>query len=385
MSEQEQRHTPEDTNHQTAELVDVMSLKKVEMTTDEYKYYGDLYPDDPQLAEWLQRNGVVPGESIIVSATDKERPENNFSLVIATGEDSFTTNRALTIELEARLLENDVDVERIVLKGDIEELGEAALSAMGVDAPDTAEREHDTSERALTEAKSAFDQQLKSLIDEYTGASNFHKQEIKANAEDLSGTQRRLEEVSEAAFRYLRSGMDQPDRIRQSVALAFEELENANAIIGGTLAATENGRTAANNLNGQTEAHIGEVRRLHGELRATIGAIVDTVPASDRAQLGQIDMEAREMTVRQTIDADRLEDATTAIRSALSQLNDDMDMAQRRTRNLLGQLEEIKAKVNYGQLSSSEYESVVRSAHGLLQNIQESTAVRHFVSLAEEL
>jgi hypothetical protein len=144
MSELEQPHNPEDIAQQTEQSFDVTSLKKIDMSREDYDLYAELDPDDPRVAELLSQYNIAPGEAIIVSATDLEHPENNILRVVATGEDSFTTNRYLTNELEARLLDTDSDAERIVPNDDIEELGDLALGAAGVNDPGAVmEREKD--------------------------------------------------------------------------------------------------------------------------------------------------------------------------------------------------------------------------------------------------
>jgi hypothetical protein len=129
MSEQENYNTPENTNQQAEKPIDVMSLKQIDMTVDDYNQYSDLEPDDPQVADLLGRYGIIPGESIIVSATDSEHPENNILRVVATGEDSFTTNRLLTNELESRLRDSDERAEHMATNDSIHELGSHALDA----------------------------------------------------------------------------------------------------------------------------------------------------------------------------------------------------------------------------------------------------------------
>lgn len=104
MSEQEHHITPEDIGQLDEQAVDVLSLKKVDMSIEDYARYSDLDPEDPGVAELLDQYGIIPGESIIVSATDAEDSKNNFlRVVVAGGEDSFTTNRLLTNQLEADL------------------------------------------------------------------------------------------------------------------------------------------------------------------------------------------------------------------------------------------------------------------------------------------
>lgn len=104
MSEQEQHITPEDMGQPDERTVDVLSLKKVDMTVADYVRYSELDPDDPEVSELLDQYNITPGESIIVSATDLEDSKNNFNrVVVAGGEDSFTTNRLLTDQLEKDL------------------------------------------------------------------------------------------------------------------------------------------------------------------------------------------------------------------------------------------------------------------------------------------
>jgi hypothetical protein len=104
MSEQEQHTTPEDMSQPDERTVDVLSLKKVDMTVADYARYSELDPDDPEVSELLDQYNITPGESIIVSATDLEDSNNNFNrVVVAGGEDSFTTHRLLTSQLEEDL------------------------------------------------------------------------------------------------------------------------------------------------------------------------------------------------------------------------------------------------------------------------------------------
>lgn len=144
MSELEQPHNPEDIAQQPEQSINVTSLKKIDMSREDYDLYVELDPGDPRVTELLSQYSIIPGESVIVSATDPEHPENNILRVVATGEDSFTTNRSLTNELEARLLDTNGDAERIIPNDDIEELGDLALGAAGIEAPSAAvEREKD--------------------------------------------------------------------------------------------------------------------------------------------------------------------------------------------------------------------------------------------------
>lgn len=384
MSEHKEHNPVEQPTQESEPSVDVTSLKKIDMSVADYDRYAELYPDDPEITELYERYGITPGEPMIVSATDSEQPDRNILLVVATGEDSFTTNRSLTNELEARLRESDRGAERIIPGDDIKELGEYALSAAGIEAPNTTP-EDETSERDLMEAKRIFEEQLDRLSSEYAGASNRHKNEIKTLADDLSAKRSQLEDASETAFRYLRSGVDQPDRIRQVVALAIEELTGVNRILGSTLRTVESGHTASSNLGSQAETHKSDAGRVHGEFRTHVGRIVDEAPELDREALEQADAETAEMTIRQTVDADRLKEAALEIGTALRQVEEDVDEAKRRTRNILGRLEDVRGSVGRGRLDSSEYENIVRSAGALARDLQDHMAIRRLAALAKGL
>lgn len=384
MSEYEEYNSAEQPTQESEPSVDVTSLKKIDMSVADYDKYADLYPDDPEVIEFYERHDITPGEPIIVSATDPEQPEKNILLVVATGEDSFTTNRSLTNELEARLRDIDEGAERIIPSDDIKELGEHALSAAGIEAPNTA-HEHEISERDLMEAKNVFEERLNRLSTEHAGISNRYKNEIKTVADDLSAKRSQLEDASETAFRYLRSGVDQPDRIGQVVALAIEELSGVNRILGSALKTVESGRTSNSSLGSQAEAHKSDAGRVHGEFRTDVGRIVDEAPKLDPSTLEQADAETTEMTIRQAVDADRLKEAALEIGTALRQVDEDVDATRRRTRNILGRLEDVRGSVSRGRLDSSEYESIVRSASVLARELQDHMAIRRLAALAKEL
>lgn len=384
MSEHEEYNSVEQHTQDSEPSIDVTSLKKIDMSVADYDRYAELYPDDPELTELYERYSITPGEPMIVSATDPEQPEKNILLVVATGEDSFTTNRSLTNELEARLHDIDEGAERIIPGDGIKELGEHALSAAGVEAPN-ATPEHETSERDLMEAKRTFEEQLNKLSTEYAGTSNLYKNEIKTLADNLSAKRNQLEDASETAFRYLRSGVDQPDRIRQVVALAIEELSGVNRILGSALRTVESGHTASSNLGSQAETHRSDAGRVHGEFRMGVGRIVDEAPELDRAALEQADAETAEMTMRQTVDADRLKEAALEIGTALRQVEEDVDATRQRTRNILGRLEDVRGSVSRGRLDSSEYESIVRSVSVLARELQDHMAIRRLAALAKGL
>lgn len=275
--------------------------------------------------------------------------------------------------------------ERESIPAVVVELGDAALDASGVEAPIVAHEREVVSEQALLEAKNLFNERFNRLSTEYGGVSNHYKNEVKASAEALSVMRNKLEESSEAAFKHLRSGVAQPDRINNIVALAIEELSEANRILGSASGTIENGSSASGNLGNQAEAHKSDMGRLHGELRADMGRIADDAPEMDRAILGQADADATEATIRQTVNADRLKESALEIGSALRQIEDDTDAVQQRTRNLLGRLEDVKASIGRGRLDSSEYESVVQSANVLARELQENKAIQRLAALAKEL
>lgn len=384
MLEQEHYTTPEHTNQQAEELPDVMSLKQIDMSVDDYNQFVDMDVDDPRVTNLLSQYEITPGEFVTVSATDIEHPENSLLRVVSMGEDMFTTNRSLTNELEARLLEESGKAERVRTEEDSKEIGGATLDAVGVEAPHVVS-ERDASYRALMEAKGVFDKQFSELIREYVEASNLHKQEIGQSAEDLIGVQRRLEEASEEAYRSLFISIDQPDRIRYSVDRALEELSSANRLLSTTTDIIESGRTASNNLHNQTEAHATDVRQLQGGFRVTLGEIAHNTTSLDQTQLAQIDTEVTEMVLSQTTKADHLESEASAIRSTLGRIGEEIDTTQRRMRSLLGQLEELKVKLHSGRLSSTEYEGMVQVANGLRRNVQDNSLVRRFAAAAEGL
>lgn len=384
MSEREDYNSVEQPTQESESLVDVTSLKKIDMSVADYDRYAELYPDDPELTELYERYSITPGEPMIVSATDPEQPDKSILLVVATGEDSFTTNRSLTNELEARLRDIDDGAERIIPSDDIKELGGHALSAAGIEAPNTTP-EHETSERDLMDAKSIFEEQLDRLSSEYAGASSHYKNEIKALADDLSAKRNQLEDASETAFRYLRSAVDQPDRVRQAVALAIEELSGVNRILGSALKTVESGHTASSSLGSQAETHKNGTGRVHGEYRTEVARIVDEAPELDRAALEQADAETAEMTTRQAVDADRLKEAVLGLGTALRQVEEDVNETRRRTRNILGRLEDVRGSVGRGRLDSSEYESIVRSASALARDLQDHMAIRRLAALAKGL
>lgn len=265
------------------------------------------------------------------------------------------------------------------------EIGEAALDAVGVEAPVAVQEEESVSEQDLLEAKNLFDERLNKLTVEFAGASNHYKNEIKASVERLGAMQGRLRESSESAFRYLRNGIDQPDRARHAVTLAIEELTGVNRMLGSVLGAIEGGRTASSSLGNQADDHKSDAARLRGEFRADAGRMMDENPELNRATLGQIDATVTEMTTRRTVDANQLKEVTLELGVALRQIEDDTDTTQQRTRNLLGRLEDIKGSISRGRLNSSEYEGIVRSANVLARELQDNRAVRRFVALAKEL
>jgi hypothetical protein len=137
MLEQESHNTPENANQQTEELFDVMSLKKIDMTVEEYNQYVNMEPGDPQFAELLGRYGITQGEFIRVSATGAEDPKKNIERVVTTSEnDPFTTNRALTNKLkEVSMLEHDENAEQVVTTDEVRARGGYVLGAMGVEVP----------------------------------------------------------------------------------------------------------------------------------------------------------------------------------------------------------------------------------------------------------
>ena len=385
MSEQEPHIRPEDLSQSTEESIDVTTLKKIDMSVDDYNQYADMYPDDPRVADLLEQYGILPGEPIIVSATDMEHPENNLMLVVATGEDSFTTNRSLTTELQDRLRDTDDSVERAIPIDEVKEIGSHALSAAGVTEPAANREQEVVSEQILLDAKSTFDERLNKLAGEYSETSNRYKHEIKTNAEKLSAMNKRLEESSQSALDYLRSGISQPERVRHVADLAIEELSTANRILGVMLEAAEEGSVTSGSLRGHIEAHKGDVGGLHGELRANLGQIVADAPEMDRAALGRADAEAGEAAARHVADANQLNDAVKEISAALRRIDDDVDMVRQRTRSLLGRLDDIKVSLSQGRLNSSDYEDVVRSAIVLVNEPQESKAIRRLAVLAEGL
>ncbi len=153
MSEQEQHITAESVGQQVDQMIDVASLKKVDMTVEDFARYSELDSDDPEITELLAQYDLKAGERVIVSASDEDDARNGFDrVVVAGGLDSFTTDRQLTDELNTRLLESEgADMrsnleraERIVPGDDIKELGDVALGAAGVEAPTPVE-EHEKS------------------------------------------------------------------------------------------------------------------------------------------------------------------------------------------------------------------------------------------------
>lgn len=265
------------------------------------------------------------------------------------------------------------------------EIGEAALDAAGVEAPAAVQEQESVSEQDLLEAKNLFEERLNKLMVEYAGVSNHYKDEIKAGVERLGAMRGRLRESSENAFRYLRNGIDQPDRVRHAVTLAIEELTGVNRMLGNVLEAVEAGRTANGSLGNQADTHKGDAARLYGEFRADTGRIIDEYPGLDRAALGQIDATATEMTTRRAVDANQLKEVTLELGVVLRQIEDDTDTTKQRTRNLLGRLEDIKGSISRGRLNSSEYEGIVRSASVLARELQDNRAVRRFATLAKGL
>jgi hypothetical protein len=387
MSEYENHNLVDPSTQETEPSVDVTSLKQLNMTRADYDRYVDLEQDDPEFADLFGQYDVTPGEPVIVSAIDAEHPENNVLRVIATGDDLFTTNRRLTNQLEAELQAQTGDIievapERAELapSEDTKKLGGLALEATGVIFEQEA-----TTEQGLLEARARFDTRLNQLSTEHTEAVTRLKNGIKVSAEDISAMRNRLEQSAEDALRYLRSGINQPDRIRQGVNLAIEELTGVNGALDSVLQAAEGSSAASGSLHAQAETHGSDVSRLREAFRADVGKVADEAPELDRATLGRADAEVAEMTAAQTAGVNRLEAAVLDIDVALRQIGEDADTAQQRTRNLLGRLEEARVHVGHGRLSSSDYEDVVRSAGALVRELQESTAIRRFATLAEEL
>jgi hypothetical protein len=387
MSEYE-NHNPVDHNTQETEpLVDVTSLKQLNMTRADYDRYVELEQDDPEFADLFGQYEVMPGEPVIVSAIDAEHPENNVLRVIATGHDPFTTNRLLTNQLEAELqahtgnvTETAPEEAELAPSEDKKKLGGLALEATGV----TFEQEG-VSEQSLVEAKALFDKRLNQLSTDHLEAAGRLKKGIKANAENMSALRNRLEQSSEDALRYLRSGIDQPDRIRHVVSLAIEELTSANSALDGVLDAVEDSHAVSGSLHNQAETHRSDIGRLRGEFRADMDHIVEEAPGLDSLEIAKADGEVSEMASRHRVDADRIDEIVLEMSTALRQVEEDTGTAQQRTRNLLGRLEEARVNMSYGRLDSAEYEAIVQSVSVLARELEEGNATRRFVALAGEL
>lgn len=385
MSEHEHSMTPEVTNQPTEAPIDVMSLKTVDMTVDDYNQYADMYPEDPRVVELLDRYGVAPGEPMIVSATDAENPGNNILRVVATGEDSFTTNRLLTNELEKQLRDVDENMERGVSADEAKEIGGHALSAVGIEEPAGTPERETGSEQALLEAKNLFDQQLEVLATEYSGNANRYKNSLKTSAETLGRVRNGLQESTDSAFGYLRSGFAQPERARQVVGLAIEELTTAYNILISAHSVTEGARAVSGSLHVHTESHQSNVARLRGEFQAGVSRAVDAEPDLDAVVLGRADTEVTEKVVSETSSASRLAEATQEIDVALRRIEETLSTSQPRIGSLLSRLEDLRAGINYGRFDTGEYEGILQSTNALVRELEEGSSIQRFAALAGEL
>jgi hypothetical protein len=244
--------------------------------------------------------------------------------------------------------------------------------------------EHDSPELALNEAQAVFDDKLNQLTRYYNQAMESGKHSLVGGIDELNRHHRRGEQVMEQAIQAMRSGMNQPDRVRQAVNRAIEELTTVNRILSVTLEGAQTTRNTSRQMTRGAEDYKGSVLRLGAEFGAVVTQATSGPDANAEATVelvgdatAAVDGKVQETTV--------LSEAITDLGKVLNGLADRSEQSRAHVRRLLGRLDELRFRMAAGRADPTEYQAITRSMNQLLTEHQEGGYVRRLTSAVETL